>query len=80
MIAKDVLENLASSIIESISNGEKSLKELSDAELNTFLSYEMWKDGMEWPDVEELIDDRNARVPLWSRKRMIEYLETVFGY
>ncbi len=80
-IKKITQEMLEKTVTESIISTEKTLQELSDDEVRLLLAYEMWKDGMEWPDVDkEIICDKWNKPPEWTRERMIEYLETIFDY
>ena len=56
----------------------KDLKLQSIKELQTALAHEMWKDGMEWEDVESVWKGKN---PLYTQKKdIMNYLENTFGW
>lgn len=57
---------------------KKNIRSLNLNELQTILAYEMWKDGMSWRDVGEILSGKN---PLYNtEKEIMNFLKTVFGY
>ena len=71
---QDKFEMAALEILDDIISGG-SLEDQSIENIRTLLAYEMWKDGMDWAEVEKFLQDKE-----WSREQMIEYLISVFDY
>lgn len=70
---KEKFEQAALEILSTIVSREKTMDNSSTEEIRTLLAYEMWQDGMDWPEVEKFIQDKEM-----TREQMIEYLNMVF--
>ena len=53
----------------------KDINILTESDLRILLMYEMWSDGMDWKDVQNIETDT-----YWTKTLIIQYLQSCFGY
>lgn len=66
-------ETAALEILTTLINNEKTLDDFSTDDIRVLLTYNLWQDGMDWPEVKEFIKDKEM-----SREQLISYLNLVF--
>lgn len=71
----DMFEMAALEIISELNEGKIKIQDISGEQLKTVLAYELWKDGMDKPEVKKFLKNDE-----WSKDQIIEYLTVVFGY